>query len=214
MPNPAVLVGISCNGWPGIAMMLHATRAVPCRAPGRSRRLRRAHSSAQVALLDLQPNSSRRWPATQGVVDFGTIEAAWLREVAKDWARSTRPNLQRLREALRACRAASQALVAAGRRDPASLGAGDFALVVQAISTQRRPDGRPYSANHRNLLLDMLHQVIDRGRANTLMAQAPDPFGRGRPQRVSEDPNEDQLGKALPESVIRQLDNHLDLLGP
>ena len=81
----------------------------------------------QVALLDLHVNGSRRWPATEGIVDFGAIELRWLREVVKDWARATRPYLQRLRETLRACRVASDTLVAAGRADPASLGAGDFA---------------------------------------------------------------------------------------
>jgi integrase len=168
----------------------------------------------EVALLDLQPNGSRRWPATEGAIDFGVIELVWLREVAKDWARATRPYLQRIREALRACRVASEALVVAGRTDPTSLGAGDFALVVGAISTQRRSDGQLYSAAHRNLLLYMIREVLEHGRANGLMAQVPDPFGRGRAQRVVEDPNEEQLGKALPESVIRQLDAHIGLLGP
>jgi integrase len=94
------------------------------------------------------------------------------------------------------------------------LGAGDFALVVQAISGQRRADGDLYSANHRNLLLYRIHGVIEHGRASGLMAEVPDPFGRGRPQHVVEEPNEEEIGKALPESVIRQLDARLDLLGP
>ena len=168
----------------------------------------------EVGLLDLQPNGSRRWPARQGVIDFGDIELSWLREVTKDWARTTRPYLQALREALRACRATSEVLVSAGRTDPACLGAGDFALVVQAISGQRRADGDLYSANHRNLLLYRIHGVIEHGRASGLMAEVPDPFGRGRPQHVVEEPNEEEIGKALPESVIRQLDARLDLLGP
>ena len=72
----------------------------------------------QVALLDLRINASRRWPATRGVLDFRSIEPAWLREVVKDWARATRPYLQRLRETLRACQTASHTLTAAGRTDP------------------------------------------------------------------------------------------------
>lgn len=168
----------------------------------------------QVALLDLQSNGSRRWPATQGVIDFGNIELGWLREVTKDWARSTRPYLQRLREALRACVVASQTLVAAGRTGPAGLGAGDYALIVQAISGQRRVDGSLYSAAHRNLLLYTVREVIDHGRAAGLMAEVPDPFGRGRSRRLVEEPNEENLGKALPEPVIRQLDAHVGVLGP
>jgi hypothetical protein len=70
------------------------------------------------------------------------IEPGWLREIVKDWARSTRPYLQRLRETVRACQAASHALMTAvGRTDPAGLGAGDFTRILDAISTQRRTDG-------------------------------------------------------------------------
>ena len=95
----------------------------------------------QVALPGLPVNASRRWPATQGEIDFGVIEPAWLREIVKDWARSTRPCLQRLRETLRTCQAASHALITAGPADPASPGAGDFTRILAAISTQRRTDG-------------------------------------------------------------------------
>src|SRR5450759_3721965 len=54
----------------------------------------------QVALLDLRINASRRWPATHGVIDFHSVEPRWLREIVKDWARSNRPYVQRLRETL------------------------------------------------------------------------------------------------------------------
>ena len=168
----------------------------------------------QVALLDLPVNASRRWPATQGVVDLSVIELAWLREIVKDWARATRPYLQRLRETLRACQAASHALIAAGRADPTSLSAGDFTRIIDAISAQRRADGTPYSASHRNLMLHQFCQVIEHGRATGLMSLVPDPFRPVRRHRVHDDPNEDELGKALPDTVIRQLDAHLHLLGP
>ncbi|MGH3433774.1 MAG: tyrosine-type recombinase/integrase, partial [Thermocrispum sp.] len=168
----------------------------------------------QVALLDLPLNASRRWPATQGVVDFRVIELPWLREIVKDWARATRPYLQRLRETLRACQAACHALIAAGRTDPTRLNAGDFTRILDAISTQRRAGGPLYSASHRNLLLHQFCQLIEHGRAAGLMTTVPDPFHPARRHRVREDPNEDELGKALPETVIRQLDAHLQLLGP
>jgi integrase len=169
----------------------------------------------QVQLLDLQSNGSRRWPATKGTVDFGPIELRWLREVIKDWARNTRPYLQRLRQALRACRVVSQTLVACGRSDPTSLGAGDFVLVERAIVEQRRTDGSPHSASYRTQLLRVFCEVIEHGRANALMTEVPDPFRPSpRRQRVVEDVNEEQLGKALPDTVIRQLDQHLHLLGP
>ena len=168
----------------------------------------------QVALLDLRINASRRWPATQGVADLRVIEVAWLREIVKDWVRSTRPYLQRLRETLRACRAASHALITAGRTEPAGLGAGDFTRILDAISTQRRADGSPYSASHRNLMIYQFCQVIEYGRASGLMEAVPGPFRPATRHRVRGDPNEDEVGKALPEMVIRQLDARLHLLGP
>jgi integrase len=168
----------------------------------------------QVALLDLSVNASRRWPATRGVLDFGVIPVAWLREIVKDWARTTRPYVQRLRETLRACQAASCALTAAGRTEQAGLGAGDFTRVIDAIGAQRRADGNLYSASHRNLMIYQFCQVIDYGRASGLMSAVPDPFRPATRHRVRDDPSEDELGKALPETVIRQLDTSLQLLGP
>ena len=168
----------------------------------------------QVALLDLPVNASRRWPGTQGVIDLRVIEPGWLREIVKDWARSTRPYLQRLRETVRACQAASHATTTAGPADPAGLGAGDFTRILDAISTQRRADGATYSASHRNLMIYQFCQVIEHGRASGLMTTVPDPFRPAARHRVHDDPNEDELGKALPETVIRQLDASLHLLGP
>jgi len=152
----------------------------------------------QVALLDLQANGSRPWPATQGVVDFGPIEPAWLREVVKDWARASRPYLQRLRETLRAAQAASQALSAAGRLDPSSLGAGDFTQIIDAISGQRRADGSLYCAQHRNLLLYQFCQVIEHGRASGLMSTVPDPFRPARGHRVRQEPTRTSSARPCP----------------
>jgi integrase len=170
----------------------------------------------QVALLDLQHNASRPWPCTRGVVDFTVIEVDWLRAVLKDWAKTARPYLQRLRETLRAARVASRALAAAGRVDPTRLDAGDFARIADAIGNERRDDGRLYSASHRRLLLHQFRIVCEHGRSAGLMTTVPDPFRpAGRRHWVrDEEPNEDEIGKALPESVIAQLDANLDLLGP
>ncbi len=168
----------------------------------------------QVALLGLQPNPSRRWPATQGIIDFRPVELDWLREIAVHWARSTRPTLQRLRETLRACQAASTALAAAGRTDPTQLGAGDFTLVADAIRGQRRADGGPYSPSHRNLLLYQFCQVIEHGRGSGLMTQVPDSFRPAGRLRIRQEANEDEIGKALPDPVIRRLDASVHLLGP
>jgi len=139
----------------------------------------------------------------------------WLHELAKAWAKGTRPNLQELRQAIMACALASSALSAAGREDPSALGPGDFASAALAVCGRRRADGSLHSANYRNLLLHRFSEVVGFGRAKGLMAEVPDTFRlRAKPPRLAEDPNEDEAGKALPEAVIAQLDQHLALLGP
>lgn len=168
----------------------------------------------EVAQCDLQPNGSRRYRATEGVVDFRPIGQGWLREITKQWARVTRPYLQTLRQAILACRIAATALTVVGRDDPSSLDAGDFSRAADAIAGHRRADGALYSAKYRDVLLYRLCEVLSFGRTNGLMAEVPDTFSSVRRQRVVEDPNEDEIGEALPEVVIAQLDEHLELLGP
>ena len=168
----------------------------------------------QVALLELPVNGSRRWPATLGTIDLRVIEPVWLREIVRNWARDTRPYLQRLRETLRACQAASHVLTTACPADLTRLGAGDFTRILDGISAQRRADGTLYSASHRNLMIYQFCQVIEYGRSSGLMSEVPDPFRPAVRRRLREDPNEEELGKALPETVIRQLDARLDLPGP
>jgi integrase len=97
---------------------------------------------------------------------------------------------------------------------PAGLGAGDFTGILDVISTQRRADGSLYSASHRNLMIYQFCQVIEHGRASGLMEAVPGPFRPAARHRVRDEPNEDELGKALPEMVIGQLDAGLHLLGP
>jgi len=168
----------------------------------------------EVGPLELFPNGSRHYPARCGVVDFAPISEVWIRELAKAWARATRPYLQNLRQAITACTLVSAALAAASRTDPAALGPGDFSRALDAIAMHRRVDGSLYSASFRNVLIYRFREIADFGRANGLMGNVPDAFCSPRRRRVTEEPNEDQIGKALPESVIRQLDHHLHLLGP
>jgi hypothetical protein len=70
------------------------------------------------------------------------IELAWMREIVKDCAPSTRRYLQRQRETLRAAQTASHILISAGRTESTSLGAGDFA----ASSTPSVRSGAPLAA--------------------------------------------------------------------
>lgn len=167
-----------------------------------------------LALLDLEANGSRRHSVTAGVVDFGPIGLGWLRELIKAWAIASRPYVQTLRQAVTACRIASQALAGCGHSDPANLTTGDFARIVDAICSDRRNDGALPSVSYRNVLVYRFCEVIDHGRTTGLMAEVPDTFCKAKRPRLVEDPNEGELGKALPDAVIRQLDASLVLLGP
>ena len=75
-------------------------------------------------------------------------------------------------------------------------------------------DGGLPSVSYRNVLVYRFCEVIDHGRTAGLMAEVPDTFCRAKRPRLVEDPNEGELGKALPDAVIRQLDAQLGLLGP
>ena len=169
----------------------------------------------QVALLDLPVNASRRWPATQGVRRLPrhrtalaargrqglgprhpALPAAAARDAARLPGRLPRPDRRRPG---RPGQSRRRRLHPHPRRD-------------RLPAASRRQPCIPRS--HRNLMLYQFCQVIEHGRASGLMARVPDPFRPARRHRVRDEPNEDELGKALPETVIRQLDAHLHLLGP
>lgn len=169
----------------------------------------------QVSEVGLGANASRPWtPASEATIDFTVVGLVWLREVMKAWVRDTRPYLQELRQALAAMRLASNCLLGVGRAEPATLDAGDFTRVLDALSRHRRADGTMYSAGHRKLMVCRFCEVIEHGRESGLMASVGEFFRPTRRRyRIEDDPNEDEVGKALPESVISCLDDHLNLLG-
>ena len=71
-----------------------------------------------LRLLDLHSAANRRYAATQGTIDFAGVDQVWLRELLKEWARSVRPNVVRLRNALQAAIVASFALTLRGSEQP------------------------------------------------------------------------------------------------
>ncbi|MFF2812543.1 tyrosine-type recombinase/integrase [Streptomyces sp. NPDC058000] len=74
-------------------------------------------------------------------------------------------------------------------------------------------DGHPYGAGYRTDLWTAFNQTIDFGRLADLL-DAPGSFNRRPSQRIpDEDTNEDEIGKAIPKHVIRQLDAQLASLG-
>ncbi|MGW5440491.1 tyrosine-type recombinase/integrase [Nocardia asteroides] len=148
-------------------------------------------------------------------VDVDQIRQSWFRQVFIEWVRQTTPDGHIFRPAFQACLLASQALAmrSGEGEDPTQLQLADMDASVDAIRAARRLDGQPYSAKHRQTLVAKLFTVFDFGRAVGLMDSVAGGFARQRHHRIPDDPVQDDVGKAIPETVIRQLDSQLHLLG-
>ncbi|OKK24453.1 hypothetical protein AMK09_06525 [Streptomyces sp. CB02488] len=158
--------------------------------------------------------SGRRQHA--GSVSFNQFSQPWLRDLTWEWARATRPKSGKLGHRLRACRVASQALDQrpGGGMDIAALQFADMAAVADAFRSLLKKDGTAMQSKTRRDLQAAFHEILDFGREEGLLDRMSGSFTRHNSHRIpDEDPNEDEIGKALPEPVISQLDSHLDLLG-
>ncbi|MFE0147854.1 tyrosine-type recombinase/integrase [Nonomuraea sp. NPDC059007] len=149
-----------------------------------------------------------------GKVDFTVIKQPWLRNALLEWARSTQPSSTRLRKHVSACVLTSTVLgrQPGGGTDPGQVRFAEMALVVEGFRRMTRRDGALHTSKIRSDALSMLHNVLDFGRRSGLLNDLHSAFGRHKSLRiVREEVNEDELGKAIPESVIRQLDARLHM---
>lgn len=165
--------------------------------------------------LDLESPRPQRRPS-QHAADFTPISQEWLRQATKAWVRTLRPDSGQLQRTVLAATLASHALARrpGGGHQPTELTFADMAAVFQEVKTSRRLDGAPYTNHFRRGLWARLHQVIDFGRASGQLAELSGTFTRNHAHTLPTDQaNEDEIGKAIPETVIAQLDAHLDLLG-
>ena len=163
--------------------------------------------------LDLaEPRAGRR--ANLATVDFTPIVQRWLRDAAKQWAHTVRPDGQKLSRAVQACTLASHALAQrpGGGHRPGELSFADMTVVFDAFTRATQPDGQRYHSHYRRGLWARLHEVLDFGRATGGLAELAATFHRHATQSIRDDElNEDELGKAVPETIIAQLDAHLGL---
>ncbi|MFD8821261.1 hypothetical protein ACFV1C_02650 [Streptomyces sp. NPDC059605] len=170
-----------------------------------------------LRVLGLRHAASGKRRQYPGTVDLRLIPQLWLRHALRHWVTTARPSTEDFKRTLRAARIASTALASrmdAGH-DPAALTFTDASAVVDAFRTALRKDGTPYSSSHRRTLNGMFFQLIDYGRRTGSLDELAGPFTRVPVEHAIriEEQDEDMLGKAVPESVIRQLDAHLDTLG-
>ncbi|MGW1929963.1 DUF6262 family protein [Streptomyces sp. NPDC001919] len=175
---------------------------------------------AQDDILDLRALGQRsRTPAgirTPKTVDLRTIRQRWLRDLLRTWTIQQRPGADEFGRTLRGVELASRALAPRpGTDDPTRLRYDDVTAVVEAFRTALKLDGEPAGWNYRMSIASHFFALIDYSRRSGTTENLSAAFVRDpATHRIAqEEANEDEIGKAIPEPVIRQLDAHLDLLG-
>ncbi|MDN5919204.1 MAG: site-specific integrase [Pseudonocardia sp.] len=151
-----------------------------------------------------------------GRAELASIEQVWLRRVLVDWAELEHPKSSVFSQTLKAVRFTSQALAVrpGGGHNPAALRFTDMSAVVAHIWDQTKPDGTPYSPGTPRNWVWLVFRLLDYASRAGLCDALAASFVQDRSAHFRRDePNEDELGKAIPEPVIAQLDAHIDRLG-
>lgn len=169
------------------------------------------------ALVGLLSAPNRRYPAASGHLDFRPIRPRWLREIIKEYGRTVRPTVTELRRTANVVTIASTALMSRPAGDaPQKLGLADMTCIVEAFQTARKPkDGSDYSPAQRRAMLGWWRRLTQYARLAGLMDEIPGSFALSPELHGIEvvDTAEDEGGRAIPEHVIAQLDQHLHLMG-
>jgi integrase len=166
--------------------------------------------------LDLRGSEgTQRRRTAGGQADFTVISQTWLRELTMERCRSYATS-QKIRELLVAVEVASRALEATadGGHEVSALGPGHLEAITHAFRSWTHPDGRARSSTRRYVGLEAVFTLIDFGRRAGLMEGVSNAFVRDpSAHRLQLDhPAPEEVGKAIPEPVIAQLDAHLPLL--
>lgn len=189
------------------------------------RRLRAAHAGRDgtegeiwdCALVGLFSARDRKYRAAKGILDFTVIRQNWLRQLALEWARATRPSVADARQVLHAAEIASLALAGRPSGDaPEELGMADMSAVFDALAHARKQrTGQPYSLSHRHGLIGRWRRLIQFGRSAGQMDGVPGTFALLPDQKLPSvgQRQEGELGRAIPEEWIAHLDDRLSELG-
>jgi hypothetical protein len=141
----------------------------------------------------------------------------WVRELVMHWARTTSPNSKDLREYHWACVVASRALEPrpGGGNDPGKFQFSDVTAVVDAFRGASSRRGDAYAATTRIRSAAQFFDLLDFGRREGVLDGLSPRFVRHPDHHTIKrvDENEEEIGKAIPELVIGQLDRYVHLLG-
>lgn len=151
-----------------------------------------------------------------GTIDFGEIEVEWLRELTRTWARTELPEGRIMLETVRAAALAARTLrqrADLGERPPA-LDRADMDQVVEVFRTLSHADGAVLSVSRRRTMARRFFELIEYGRINGRLNGLGPGFNRHRFHMIPfTGDREEEVGRALPASVLRQLDANLDRIG-
>ncbi|WP_307482469.1 tyrosine-type recombinase/integrase [Pseudarthrobacter sulfonivorans] len=163
--------------------------------------------------LDLRGSTRSTHRRTHGGrADFTVISQAWLRDLAMEKCRTFTTSTKVL-ELLTAVEVASRALEATadGGHHVRDLGPQHLDAITQAFRNWAHPDGQPRSTTRRYVGLEAVFGLVDFGRRSRMLKGVTDAFLRDpEAHRLQLDPKaRDEVGKAIPEAVITQLDQNL-----
>src|ERR1700677_1127669 len=101
-----------------------------------------------------------------------------------------------------------------GGANPAGLRFSDVTMVVDAFKLAGKENGELYAPYYQSCLLRGFFDLLDFGRREGIAGELSPRFVRhpGHHAIKRVDDNEDEIGKAISDDVIRQLDQHLHLL--
>jgi len=163
-----------------------------------------------------QPGGSRPPPRRRKSLDFSQISQIWLREATLAWAREE-PQSYVLVKTTRAAITASRALAQRpdGGDDLAVLGTRDVDTIAEAFRGLKREDnGQPCRTPFKRHIFAVFFELITWGRRRGLLDGLPPAFEPSRSRiHLPSDPVVESAGKAIPESVQRQLDVLTDSIG-
>lgn len=214
-PSPSSISGSGAKSWLTQVRWMLATAVDEFRGIDPTRKIRWDMRAVGEVIPSLRSPIGAPNQNNDGL-DFSAIRQDWLRGLLVHWARTTEPRRNSLRRHHRAAAIASEALHIrpGGGTDPATLGYADMSSVVDAFKRTIKLDGEVATSSHQSRLLGYFSDLLDFGRYEGVPDDLSPRFVRHKEHRIKRmEENEDEIGKALPDSIIRQLDKHMHLIG-
>ncbi|WP_162144854.1 site-specific integrase [Arthrobacter castelli] len=166
-----------------------------------------------AAVLMLRTRSGSDTISSKGILDFRPIRIPWLREAAKETAAVFELPADKIRELIRSCSIASDALLQRPHgATPERLTRADAKAVFNAYSTLETDDDVPKADRYKYVNFHQFRRFLHEGRElKALQSLAPafrflatDTLPHGRKTNT--------VNKSIPDDVIKVLDANLDLL--